>query len=735
MKKMYFSSLFVFISLLSFGQIVNIPDANFKAKLLAASPTNSIAASAATTAVAIDTNADGEIQVSEASLITYLDVNSANIASLEGIAAFTNLTSLRCSTNNLVSLDVTAQTNLLYLYCNNNTLLSLTGLSPLLNWLDCSFNQLTSLSTFSQVNLGGLQCNNNLLQELILPNSSTNPYTDASYNQLTTIDLSSIANLQQLILSHNNLTAIDFNHPSGIVNNSDISYLDLSYNPLVSLNINSFRSPNAQAPGDTLNLSNTLLTEITLPLAKFRFYFVGNNPNLVFLSVKNQANLINYSQCGDCGFYCGTNPLLSTICIADSSNSYLQSYFGNDTTINFTTYCSFTPSGVYNTISGNIKFDLDADGCNDADALAPNIPIKIVRAAQDLGRAFTNETGNYTTYSNSTSQTTLTPQFSNSYFTVTPASYTSSFTGFGNTETANFCIAANGVHNDLEAGIIAITPARPGFDATYRVVYKNKGTTTQSGTVTFYFNDFYCDFMNASSVPNSIQPDLLTWTFTNLAPLETREITIVLNVNSPIETPAVNAGDLLYFNSQVSPSTTDETYMDNSAKLTQIVLGSFDPNDKQVSALGFYFEYADLEDLYYTIRFQNLGTFAAENVVVSDVLSTNLDANKLQMVSASHPYVSRYNAATRKLEFIFEGINLPAAIDNEPASHGYVSFKIKPILTISPGQIIENNADIYFDFNAPITTNTASTIIETLLKTDDFSNSEFTLHPNPAKIR
>ena len=230
-----------------------------------------------------------------------------------------------------------------------------------------------------------------------------------------------------------------------------------------------------------------------------------------------------------------------------------------------------------------------------------------------------------------------------------------------------------------------------------------------------------------------MQPNLLTWNFTNLVPFETREIRIVLNVNSPIETPAVNPGDLLILGAQVASSATDETYLDNIANLTQVVVGSFDPNDKQVSDLSYYFEYADSVDLYYTIRFQNLGTFAAQNVVVSDVLSEKLNADKLQMVSSSHPYVSKYNALTRNLELIFEGINLPAAIDNEPGSKGYVSFKIKPISTITLGQTIENKADIYFDFNAPVATNTTSTNIETLLKTNNYNSTVFKVYPNPAK--
>ena len=89
------------------AQIINIPDANFKAKLLQASPFNEIASienpiydiSNNSITIAnystIDTNGDGEIQISEAVMIKYLNLSqiivSSNITSIVGIEYFTNL--------------------------------------------------------------------------------------------------------------------------------------------------------------------------------------------------------------------------------------------------------------------------------------------------------------------------------------------------------------------------------------------------------------------------------------------------------------------------------------------------------------------------------------------------------------------------------------------------------------------------------------------------------------------
>src|SRR6187399_1511842 len=108
--KYFYTFVLLFVNIIINAQIVNIPDANFKAKLLQASPTNPIASAeeyigypAVNTFVSIDTNSDGEIQLSEALAIKFLNVNSSNISNLEGISSFSNLTDLICYGNNLAS--------------------------------------------------------------------------------------------------------------------------------------------------------------------------------------------------------------------------------------------------------------------------------------------------------------------------------------------------------------------------------------------------------------------------------------------------------------------------------------------------------------------------------------------------------------------------------------------------------------------------------------------------------
>ena len=149
----------------------------------------------------------------------------------------------------------------------------------------------------------------------------------------------------------------------------------------------------------------------------------------------------------------------------------------------------------------------------------------------------------------------------------------------------------------------------------------------------------------------------------------------------------------------------------------QEIVGSYDPNDKLVSPEGFTDNHYVNPGtrMEYTIRFQNTGTFQAFSVVVVDTLSLDLDIETFEMMSASHDY--RLDLRTTEdgqniLTWTFPDINLPDSTTNEPESHGYIKFKISPKADLAEGTQVENFADIFFDFNDPIRTNTTLTTFE-----------------------
>ncbi|MCC6724642.1 MAG: DUF11 domain-containing protein [Saprospiraceae bacterium] len=139
----------------------------------------------------------------------------------------------------------------------------------------------------------------------------------------------------------------------------------------------------------------------------------------------------------------------------------------------------------------------------------------------------------------------------------------------------------------------------------------------------------------------------------------------------------------------------------------QANVSSFDPNDKQGFPAGLGEEHLiePGQDLEYLIRFQNTGTDTAFKVVVVDVLPSELDLATVRPGASSHPYT--YGVTPEGwLSFTFSDIMLPDSNVNEPASHGFVRFRASQRAGLGHGDFIENTALIYFDFNAPVQTNT-----------------------------
>jgi uncharacterized repeat protein (TIGR01451 family) len=462
------------------------------------------------------------------------------------------------------------------------------------------------------------------------------------------------------------------------------------------------------------------VTALDFSQTKVVEFNVTNNDYLKYVNLKNgYMSVCDYGPDDGCLQWFGLY-VLKAVCRDEGELTTGPSYSPLPWGV-ITSYCTFGPAGEYNTISGSLLFD-----CGGTANPLHNVPVNVVHDTEST-TIFPYNNGNFVYYTG-TGQVTLTPQLPNAaYFNISPASATFDFATLENQANANFCVTPNGVHPDVEVSIHPNGVARPGFNAHYTLVYANKGNQVQSGTVTLAFEDAKLDFVSASQ-PATESAGLLSWTFSDLQLFETRTIDIVLNVNSPMETPAVNNGDILNYTAAILAGA-DDIPADNTQNYLQTVVGSFDPNDKSVSQSTIGIAQLD-EYLYYTIRFQNTGDYAAENVVIKDMLSNNLDLSTLQTVAQSHTgYRTLKNG--NELEFFFEGINLPALSVDEPGSHGFVTYRIKPTSTLTVDTVIENNAEIYFDFNFPIETNTVTTTL-TALGIPDNLRTGFSLYPNPA---
>jgi hypothetical protein len=139
------------------------------------------------------------------------------------------------------------------------------------------------------------------------------------------------------------------------------------------------------------------------------------------------------------------------------------------------------------------------------------------------------------------------------------------------------------------------------------------------------------------------------------------------------------------------------------------ITDSFDPNDKQVLPAGVQAPHytAPAAPLRYTIRFQNTGTDYAEQVVVVDTLASHLDVGTLRLEGASHPYKFSVSGKGKAvLTWTFANIHLPDSTRDEKGSHGFIRFTVTPSAGTPLGTRVENFADIFFDYNLPVRTNT-----------------------------
>lgn len=167
-------------------------------------------------------------------------------------------------------------------------------------------------------------------------------------------------------------------------------------------------------------------------------------------------------------------------------------------------------------------------------------------------------------------------------------------------------------------------------------------------------------------------------------------------------------------------------------------IGSYDPNDKTAQPKGYGPEHYIQDDvrLKYHIRFQNTGTDTAFYVSIVDTIAPQLDISTLIPGSSSHNYEMRiYGDNQQVVEFVFDNILLPDSTVNEVASHGFVQFEIEQKSNNPIGTIIENQAAIYFDFNAPVLTNTTFHEIGSDFVSIQITSSIVNMHSNDLQIK
>jgi hypothetical protein len=254
---------------------------------------------------------------------------------------------------------------------------------------------------------------------------------------------------------------------------------------------------------------------------------------------------------------------------------------------------------------------------------------------------------------------------------------------------------------DVKVITNSLNTARPGFDLTWHLSVKNIGTTySNSGNLVVNYDADLLEVINFPYNNPNNTPGNAEFNVNPLGEVEFRDFVLNFRVK-----PNVALGTILNFHAHFNYQNDIDT-TNNINNLTRVVVGSFDPNDKTVEPTQLL--PTNISWLDYIIRFQNTGTDTAFQVIVTDTLSENLDLLSFEMVKASHTYKLEL-LPNQMLRWIFGNIQLPDSSTNRLKSQGFIHFKIKN-KPMFGGETVNNAADIFFDFNAPVHTNTAITL-------------------------
>ncbi len=665
------------------------------------------------------------------SSLQYLDCGSnGSLTSLPLLPS--SLQHLACDQNQLTG-ELLLPSSLEYLDCHRNNFTSLSSLPSSLQYLDCSDNKLTGLSALPSF-LQHLNFASNGIASLPgLPSGIQ--YVNCYDNQLTVFP-SLPSSLQFLNCSKNSLTIL----PSLPALLTDLSCYN---NQIASL-------PPLPASLMSLNCDGNLLTTIpSLPSPLTYFSCYGNQ--LTFLPVLPPS--LKSLQCGGneianlpilptslTELRCENNQLTSLPTLPDSLNSLkingnniycLPIFFPVDVVSiyldgskirclpnQFPVVITDMTSGLPITlplcdatnnsngctalpvIEGKVFYDYNINGIKDNNEVYRSG----ARVVSSRGvYSFTNDTGFYQISADTTGTITLSTT-APLYSKPAPLAANFNFNTYDTAVVQNFAIQPDVIKDSLSITVVSnMARARPGFPLPYLITYQNEGTTNFSpATVQFHFDDQLLTYDSSSNVSVSHAGNTLT-----------------LNV------PSLPYGDRGHFAAYFTVKTTaplgDTVCVWASAEAKtaiayndacNVISGSFDPNDKQSTPILSPEQVSKGGYINYTIRFQNTGTDTAFTVVIADTLSNKLQTNTLQMLCASHLCKATVKDGIAYFEFL--NILLPDSNVNEQASHGFVQFRVKPQSNLTLYSQVENKSYIYFDYNKPVLTNTAITIIKDL---------------------
>ena len=184
-------------------------------------------------------------------MLINLDVSNQNISDLTGIEDFTVLSSLKCYSNQLTTIDVSNNIYLTDLRCQSNQLTSLdVSQNTALNSLFCFSNFLTTLDVSNNITLTYLYSHSNQLTSLDVSQNTDLYFLQCQFNQLITLDVSQNTALQYLHCYSNHFTTLDVSNATALIE------LHCQDNQLTSLDLRNGNNTNMPTFTISFNATN-----------------------------------------------------------------------------------------------------------------------------------------------------------------------------------------------------------------------------------------------------------------------------------------------------------------------------------------------------------------------------------------------------------------------------------------------------------------------------------------------
>jgi uncharacterized repeat protein (TIGR01451 family) len=289
-----------------------------------------------------------------------------------------------------------------------------------------------------------------------------------------------------------------------------------------------------------------------------------------------------------------------------------------------------------------------------------------------------------------------------------------------------FGISCNGASGFDLAEEVTFHPAR--HHAHGGIIVGNSYCNAENGMVTINFSPKYT-FGSSSPAPTTVTANSATWDFTGLSAFVAPDV-IFFTLDTIAGNPPLIVGDTVNSTYQTLPVTGDVNPANNFIARLDTVEASFDPNNMSVNPTDTIQPGTMLQ---YVIEFENTGNDTAYNIHVMDTLSDNVDMHSFKMMVNSAPVnvVFMNSNGHNIVKFDMPNINLLDSTHHNQCD-GMLVFTINAKNGLAPSTTIFNHADIFFDYNPVVLTNTVENIIGQPEKVNNITATTISIYPNPA---